>query len=260
MAQNPTARTLTLLGLLQSQPRWPAGTLAARLGVSARTLRRDVDRLRQLGYGVVGRPGPGASYRLVPGATVPPLLFTVEEVSAVVAGLRLVQPLLGGDAAATALVKLQQVLPPALARHAGATDAATDVLAHSDAAAAAGNLAAVTAAVTDNGRIRFDYADKDARRSRRTVDPVRQVLRDERWYLVGYDVDRDDWRLFRLDRVTALERVPGTYARRDFPADSVQSWLATDFARPAAVEISAGTEVDETSDRLDRTGRSARAT
>ena len=231
MPDDPTARTLRLLALLQSRTRWPAAELARRLKVSSRTLRRDTDRLRRLGYAIEARPGPGSTYRLVPGVAVPPLLFEPGEITAVIAGLKLIQSQLPADDAASALAKLDQVLPPALRRRAAATDLATQVLDAPDPGLSAQSVGLVADAVAEQGRIRFAYRDQHGLGSARLVDPYRQVLRAGHWYLVGFDLDRDDWRTFRFDRVTDLERVPGVYQRHEFPDDSIAHWFTTDFGR-----------------------------
>ena len=231
MPDDPTARTLRLLALLQSRTRWPAAELARRLKVSSRTLRRDTERLRRLGYAIEVRPGPGSTYRLAPGVAVPPLLFEPDEITAVIAGLKLVRSQLpADDAAASALAKLDQVLPPALRRRATATDLATEVLEDPDPGITAQSAGLVADAVAEQGRIRFSYQDQHGRRSTRLVDPYRHVLRGGHWYLVGYDQGRDDWRTFRFDRVTDLERVPGVYRQHEFP-DSIGHYFRTDFGR-----------------------------
>src|SRR4051794_5158452 len=176
MDHDPTKRTLTLLSLLQTRSAWPAAELAARLGISRRTLRRDADRLRSLGYAVVARPGPGSTYRLAPSLAIPPLLFTADEVGVMVTGLRLAQAQLHDDAAASALAKLDQVLPPRLARRAGAADAATDVLDNGEPGADATTLGLVADAVAESGRLRFRYLDQHGRSSIRTLDPYRQLF------------------------------------------------------------------------------------
>ena len=228
MASDPTARTLSLLSLLQSRARWPAAELAQRLGSSTRTLRRDAQRLRTLGYAVKARPGPGSTYRLMPGVAIPPLLFTADEVAVIVGGLRLAKARLDDEAAASALAKLEQVLPPTLRRRAAATDMATEVLDGLDGPAAA-DIGVIADAVASAGRIRFAYSDQHGRQSTRTVEPYRHVLRAGHWYLVAFDVDRRDWRTFRFDRISDIESVPGVFAAHDFPAESVRRWFDTDF-------------------------------
>jgi predicted DNA-binding transcriptional regulator YafY len=235
MELDPTSRTLRLLALLQSGGDWTAADLAERLGTSVRTVRRDTQRLRRLGYSVGARPGPGSTYRLTPGVDVPPLLFTADEITAVVAGLHLIRAWLPSEAvAASALRKLDQVLPRVLRRRAAATDLATEVLQQPEAGIAPATVGVIADAVAEDGRLRFDYVDQDGQASTRLVEPYRHFLRAGHWYLVAFDVNRDDWRTFRLDRVADLARVPGTYPPHEFPDPSLERWLTTDFGRTAA--------------------------
>jgi predicted DNA-binding transcriptional regulator YafY len=228
--RDPTARALRLLSLLQSGATYTGAELATRLETSSRTVRRDADRLRHLGYRVLTRPGPGGSYQLAAGTSVPPLLFDEDEITVLIAGLRLVQThLTDDDAADRALSKLEHVLPDRLARRVRATDLATEVLADDSSRVAAAVVGAVADAIAGQGRIRFTYRDQSGRTSHRLVDPFRHALRATHWYLVGFDLDRDDWRIFRFDRIADVERVAGTYRHREFPAASVARWFATDL-------------------------------
>ncbi|WP_251021922.1 YafY family protein [Streptomyces sp. ISL-98] len=223
---------MTLLTLLQSGGEWTAADLAERLGTSARTVRRDAQRLRRLGYTVEARPGPGSAYRLSPGVKVPPLLFTADEITALVAGLHLIRAWLPKDAvASSALLKLDQVLPRPLRRRAAATDLATEVLQQPGAMVAAATVGVIADAVAEDGRLRFRYTDQHGRPSTRLVEPYRHFLRAGQWYLVAFDVDRDDWRTFRLDRITDISPVAGTYQPHEFPDVSIERWLTTDFGR-----------------------------
>ncbi|MFI7071232.1 helix-turn-helix transcriptional regulator [Micromonospora sediminicola] len=232
MADDPTERTLLLLALLHSRSGWTVEELAGRLGVSGRTVRRDADRLRRLGYGVVARPGPGSSYRLVPGVALPPLLFDPDEISCVVAGLRLIEGAMpGDDAPARALAKLDRVLPRALRRRAAATMLAVTVPEIDDPGINARAVGVVADAVAQGRSVRFTYRDDHDRPTTRLLIPHRHVHRRGRWYLIGYDVDRDDWRVFRLDRVHDLEVVATDDEAPDFPDASAGRWLATDFGR-----------------------------
>lgn len=232
METDPTARALTLLALLQSGAARSGADLARRLGVSARTVRRDAERLRRLGYVVHARPGPGGTYRLLPGVTVPPLLFDADEVTAVVGGLRLLHARLpDDDAAARALAKLDRVLPARLRQQLTAADLALEVLEEGPPGVTATAVAQVADAIAADGRLRFGYRDRSGRTATRLVDPHRHVLRQGQWYLVGYDLGRRDWRVYRFDRVTAVERVPGTYRRPAFPDESVARWFDTDLGR-----------------------------
>lgn len=235
MDLDPTTRTLTLLTLLRSRGELTAAELAGRLGVSVRTVRRDAQRLRRLGYAVEARPGPGSAYRLSPGITIPPLLFTADEITALVAGLRLFRAWLPEEAvASSALLKLDQVLPRSLRRRATATDLVTEVSQRPGAVVTAGTVGVIADAVAENGRLRFHYTDQRGRPSTRLVEPYRHVLRAGQQYLVAFDIDREDWRFFRLDRITDISPVPGTYQPHVFPDVSIERWLATDFGRSAA--------------------------
>ena len=231
--EDQTSRSLRLLALLQTGRPWSGAELARRLGVSARTVRRDVDRLRRLGYRVDADPGPGGSYRLGAGRQVPPLLFDDEEVAALVTGLRLVeQQLVDGTAARRALTKLQQVLPPRLRAQAGESYAGMEVIdAATDPRVPDRSLGILSAAAAAGRQVRFGYTDRHGRRSRRLVDAYRLLRLRGRWYLLGVDVHRDDWRVFRLDRITDVATAPGQSKPRTLPAESVAGYLDSDFGR-----------------------------
>ncbi|MEJ2869816.1 YafY family protein [Actinomycetospora sp. OC33-EN08] len=239
---SPSVRMLELLSVLQDGREHTGADLAARLGASPRTVRRDLDRLRELGYPVESRRGPGGAYRLVAGSAVPPLLFTDDEAVAAVVGLRLVA---GTGAADGALRKLEQVLPSRLAHRVRAVSSSLDAV--SRAAVPLEVLQTLGAAIGARQDVRFTYVARSGEGSRRRVEPVRQVALARRWYLLGWDRDREDWRTFRLDRITGLD-VPGTtFAERTPPDDpvsfvqaSVSVPLSTTravvrFAAPAAV-------------------------
>ncbi|MFD7920990.1 helix-turn-helix transcriptional regulator [Streptomyces sp. NPDC059740] len=229
MDPTPTTRTLTLL---QSGGEWTATDLAARLGTSVRTARRDIQRLRRLGYTVEARPGPGSAYRLRPGGRLPPLLFTADEITALVAGLHLIRAWLPEEeVTASALLKLDQVLPRPLRRRAAAIDLATEVLQQPGAVVTAATVGVIADAVAEDGRLRFRYLDRHGRPSTRLVEPYRHFLRAGHWYLVAFDVERDDWRTFRLDRITDISPVAGTHRPRTFPYTSIERWLTSDFGR-----------------------------
>ncbi|MEV5634107.1 helix-turn-helix transcriptional regulator [Micromonospora tulbaghiae] len=232
MDHDVAARTLLLLTLLQTRPAWPAAELAERIGVSPRTLRRDLRRLAELGYEVVGRPGPGGHYRLAVGARVPPMVFDDDEVVALVVGLRMAEQGQAAEAAARALVKLRRVLPRRLAA------LATDVAAHSEtvvldrARPQDALLGPLTAAAAADLGVRFAYTDQHGTTSRRRVDSVRCLFVRGRWNVLAYDLDRTDWRVFRLDRIRDVVG-DGATTRRDPPADDLATWLRTDFGRSA---------------------------
>jgi predicted DNA-binding transcriptional regulator YafY len=240
---NTSSRALRLLSLLQNHRFWPGAELAARLEVSSRTLRRDVDRLRELGYPVTAHPGVDGGYQLAPGATLPPLVLDDDEAVALAVGLRLAAQGAGAgqeagagtvaEATARALAKVTQVMPARLRRRAQAVAAMTES-ASWDAAraaqAAAINpdvLAGAALACRDSERVRFSYGAASGERTERHVEPHRLVALDRRWYLVAYDLNRNDWRSFRLDRVTGPPQPTGTRFRpRELPAAD-----AADFVR-----------------------------
>jgi predicted DNA-binding transcriptional regulator YafY len=203
------ARLLRLLSLLQARPTWTAGELAERLQVTARTVRRDVARLRELGYPVDAEPGRHGGYRLAPGATLPPLLLDDDEAVAVAVGLRLAAD--GSvtgleDATTSALAKLDQVLPgPLAARVRGVHEAVVDLQGRAPDRVAGPVFLALAQACRQGTRLRLAYTDREGRPSERRFDPHRLVRFGPRWYLVGRDVDRDAWRTLRVDRVTGVE-------------------------------------------------------
>jgi predicted DNA-binding transcriptional regulator YafY len=237
---NTSSRTLRLLSLLQNHRFWPGAELAERLGVSPRTLRRDVDRLRELGYPVTAHPGVDGGYQLASGTALPPLVVDDEEAVALAVGLRLatqgadVPGATGQDtaehgtiaeAAARALAKVTQVMPARLRRRAEAVAAMTESAswdAGRAAQAAAINpdaLASAALACRDAERIRFSYGAANGERTERHVEPLRLVALDRRWYLVAYDLTRNDWRSFRLDRVIGVPQPTGARFRpRTLPA------------------------------------------
>lgn len=233
--QSPSTRSLKLLALLHSEREWTARDLAARLGVSERTVRRDTMRLRDMGYDVRSRPGPGAVYVLRPGLKIPPLLFSADEVSTIITSLLVLEAWLPGDAtAATARTKLEQVLPGSLRRRAAAVALSTQVLREDPAPVDWELVGMIADSVAEGARLAFDYTDQRGRHSRRTVEPYRHLLRQQHWYLIAYDLQREDWRLFRLDRMEAASISPGPRERRAFPSASIDDWLTSDFASMGA--------------------------
>ncbi|MGO4146916.1 helix-turn-helix transcriptional regulator [Paenarthrobacter sp. YAF11_1] len=227
---SPSTRSLELLALLQSGRTWTAHDLAARLRVSARTVRRDAMRLRGMGYDVSSRPGPGALYALRPSMKIPPLLLSADEVSTIITSILILEAWLPDDAtAATARTKLEQVLPGGLQRRAAAVALSTQVLREAPASVDWELVGTIADSVATGARLDFDYTDQHGRHSRRTVEPYRHLLRQQYWYLVAYDLDRDDWRLFRLDRMEASTISPGPHAHHAFPWNSIEDWLTSDF-------------------------------
>ncbi|MBF6165968.1 WYL domain-containing protein [Streptomyces gardneri] len=234
------ARLLQLLSLLQTRREWSGPELAARLGVTVRTVRRDVERLRELEYPVVASLGAIGGYRLEAGAALPPLLLDDEEAVAITLGLRgAAQGAVVGieESAARALVKLQQVLPSRLRRRVDAIDTTTVSL----GGPAAGPridpevLVALAAAARDNERIRFRYRDKADAETSRLAEPHSLVSAGRRWYLVAWDVGRGDWRTFRVDRVTAPQPTGIRCAPRALPAEDAASFVTSQLARTRPV-------------------------
>ncbi|MDF3301848.1 helix-turn-helix transcriptional regulator [Streptomyces tropicalis] len=203
-----SARLLRLLSLLSARPSWTCAELAERMEVTDRTVRRDVARLRDLGYAVDSDAGPWGGYRLRAGARVPPLILDDEEALAVATGLReaALSDALGGDQAAlSALLKLRQVLPRRVAERLGELDDAFVRLPGTDGPQIrAGLLLELAAACRQGERARLSYTDGEGRATVRDVDPYRLVHTGRRWYFVARDVSRDQWRTFRADRVDRL--------------------------------------------------------
>jgi predicted DNA-binding transcriptional regulator YafY len=205
--ESPAARLLALLSLLQSRPRWTATELAEQLGITTRTVRRDVTRLRDLGYPVNADLGREGGYQLGAGGALPPLLLTDDEAVAVAIGLRAAAS--GGvagydDAAIAALVKLEQVLPAPLRERVLALNTAAVLI------PSAGErlvdpevLLTLAQGCHRSERLGFAYRDGSGNETERRVEPHGLVNVEGRWYLVAHDLDRDDWRTFRVDRLTA---------------------------------------------------------
>src|SRR5918998_5293076 len=223
------ARLLRLLSLLQTSREWPGSELARRLEVSRRTVRRDVDRLRELGYPVEATQGALGGYRLVAGTAMPPLLLDDEEAVAIAVGLRTAagQAVTGIDEAAVrALGKLEQVLPSRLRYRVGALGAAT--VSAPDAYATPvdpAHLTAIAAAIANRERVRLRYTAAGGTESRRHIEPHRLVAAGRRWYLVAYDLDRDAWRIFRGDRIDAPQPTGARVTPRELPAPDAAAYV-----------------------------------
>jgi predicted DNA-binding transcriptional regulator YafY len=228
-------RLLKLLGLLEGRIDWTADDLARRLEVTPRTVRRDISRLRALGYPVEAMAGPGGGYRLGAGGKLPPLLLDDEEALAVALGLRVATATaVGGleDASLSALSKLEHVLPPRLRTRLEDISVATVSTVSTSAARADHNALAVAAsAARARERLRFGYTDSEGRSTERHTEPLRLVHTGRRWYLVAYDLDRDDWRTFRLDRASGLRATGMRSSRRPEP-DPVEL-----VARGVAIDV-----------------------
>jgi predicted DNA-binding transcriptional regulator YafY len=199
-----SARLLRLLSLLQARRDWTSTELATRLGVTTRTIRNDMDRLRRLGYRVDARPGVAGGYRLGRDGALPPLLLDDEEAVAVAVGLRTAAcGSIAGieETSVRALVKLQQVLPARLRHRISAFQSYTLPMPSHGPQVDPDVLTVIASACRDHERLRFDYRAHSGAASRRTVEPYRLVNDRRRWYLVAWDMDRDDWRTFRADRI-----------------------------------------------------------
>jgi predicted DNA-binding transcriptional regulator YafY len=204
-----SARLLRLLSLLQTHRHWTGAELAARLGITARTVRRDVEKLRSLGYPVNATPGVAGGYQLGAGASLPPLLLDDDEAVAVAVGLRTA----AGDTVAgiaetsvRALVKLEQILPSRLRNRVNTLWSVTVPLIAGGPTVDPDTLTAIAAACRDHHRFRFVYRDRDGTETLRSTEPHRLVHTGRRWYLVAFDTDREDWRTFRVDRLEPAPR------------------------------------------------------
>ncbi|OIJ67611.1 helix-turn-helix transcriptional regulator [Streptomyces mangrovisoli] len=235
MTTDTPARLLQLLSLLQTPREWPGGELADRLGVSRRTVRRDVDRLRELGYPVQASKGADGGYRLVAGKAMPPLVLDDEEAVAIAVGLRAGagHAVAGVDEASVrALAKLEQVLPSRLRHRVSTLQAATTPLTSGDGASIAPETLTVMAStVAGHERLRFAYRAGDGTESRRLTEPHRLVSTGRRWYLVAYDLDRADWRTFRVDRVSEPFATGMRFAPRELPTGSAAEYLRRSIHR-----------------------------
>ena len=220
-------RLLRLLPLLTARPTWRGDELAARLGVTTRTVRRDIDRLRELGYPVHAIPGRRGGYTLGPGGTrLPPLLLDEDSAVAVALGLRAAaaDPALRGsqEAVVRAAAAIDQVLPSRLRRRVEALTVATVPLIPAEPSIEPNDLALVALTCQQSERLRFRYRNGSGQDSRRHVEPYRLVYTGRRWYLVAHDLDKGEWRSFRLDRMEdirpTLPMRPGSSARASPPA------------------------------------------
>jgi predicted DNA-binding transcriptional regulator YafY len=239
------ARLLRLLGLLQRRSTWTSAELVERLEVDARTVRRDVERLRSLGYQIQGIPGAGGGYHLGGGTDVPPLVFEDDEAMAVAV-------VLGASAGAavpgiergalTALAKLDRLLPPRLRSQLIALRAATVSLVPPSEVVSPEWLISLAQACDNHQRALFSYRAHDGRASERRVEPHRLVATDRRWYLVAFDLEREDWRTFRVDRISSV-KVPGhTFVPRPLsdPARMVAEGITTShYTHKAVVSVRA---------------------
>ena len=245
-----SSRLLELLSMLQGRRDWPGDELADRLEVSGRTVRRDIERLRRLGYPVESLTGPAGGYRLRAGSAMPPLLLDDDEAIAIAVGLRTAaRASVAGieETAVRALVKLEQVLPAHLRRRVGALGAATVTLPVAGPTVDPQHLTVIAAACRDFECLRFGYRSRDGTDSRRDVEPHSLVNHGRRWYLVAWDRRREDWRTFRVDRLakpasTGVRFMPRRLPAKDAAAYIEQSITSAPNRFEAVVTLYAGAE------------------
>ncbi|WP_349897656.1 helix-turn-helix transcriptional regulator [Parafrigoribacterium soli] len=236
MTTSSTSRLLSMLSLLQTRRDWPGATLAARLDVSHRTVRRDVDRLREMGYSIQATMGPDGGYRLDAGAELPPLLFDDDQVVALAVALQAATVTGVGieEAALRALTTVRQVMPSRLRHRLSALEFTALPTDGSADAVSPDVLVALSTAVRAHEVLRFDYPsgesapDAEARAPRR-VEPHHLVTSHGRWYLVAWDLERDDWRIFRADRITPRTPTRLRFAPREIPGGDVAGFVSAQF-------------------------------
>jgi predicted DNA-binding transcriptional regulator YafY len=227
------SRLLDLLALLQARRDWPGGELAERLGVSVRTIRRDVERLRALGYPVQSLTGPAGCYRLRAGTAMPPLLLDEDEAIAIAVGLRTAaRSSVTGieETSLRALVKLEQVLPAHLRRRVAALGSATVAPAPAGPTVDPQHLTTIAAACRDGECLRFEYRSREAVTSRRDVEPHALVNLGRRWYLLAWDRGREDWRTFRIDRLARPAVTGARFTTRALPGGDAAAYVERSIA------------------------------
>jgi predicted DNA-binding transcriptional regulator YafY len=246
-----SARLLALLSLLQLRREWTGQELADRLEVGPRTIRRDMEKLRSLGYPIEAAPGVAGGYRLGAGGELPPLLLDDAEAVAVAVGLRSgASGSIAGieETSVRALAKLEQVLPSRLRRRVNALGGATWAFGGDGPRIDADMLATLAAACRDEARLHFTYVAKDGRTSQRHVEPSAVVHSGYRWYLVAFDLDRDDWRTFRIDRIRGRVRIAERGRARTVPGGDPAAFVKQQLrssadepdAAPGVIRIRAG--------------------
>jgi predicted DNA-binding transcriptional regulator YafY len=231
-----SSRLLALLSLLQARRDWAGGELAERLEVSRRTIRRDVERLRELGYPVESLTGPAGGYTLRAGTAMPPLLLDDDEAIAIAVGLRTAaRASVTGieDAAVRALVKLEQVLPSRLRSRVAAVGQATITMPGGGPTVDPQALTVLAACCRDSECLRFAYSARDGAESRREVEPHSLVNLGRRWYLVAWDRGREDWRTFRVDRLARPAAMGVRFTARELPGGDAAEFVTRSIrARP----------------------------
>jgi predicted DNA-binding transcriptional regulator YafY len=233
---NTSARMLRLLSLLQTHRYWPGDELAQRLEVSGRTLRRDIDRLRELGYAVDASRGVAGGYQLRAGGSLPPLLLEDEEAVAIAVGLRTAAAgSVGGleETSVQALTKVIALMPPKLRRRMDALKSQTESPGPwaGGPTVDAGVLTTLAQACRDDEPLTFDYTARGAESTHRRVEPHRLVSLGRRWYLVAYDRDRQDWRSFRVDRISDPRTTGQRFRPRALPAEDALTFVQSGIRR-----------------------------
>jgi predicted DNA-binding transcriptional regulator YafY len=227
-----TARLLRLLSLLQTQRDWPGTLLADRLEISHRTVRRDVDRLRDLGYNIQATMGPDGGYRLDAGSELPPLLFDDDQIVALTLSLQAATVTGAGieEAAVRALTTMRQVMPSRLRHRLDSIEFTAIPVDGRPSAVSPDVLVSISAAIRAGEVLRFDYASQapgdDSNPPPRRVEPVHLVVSNGRWLLVAWDLDRDDWRFFRADRITPRTPTGPRFTPRRVPGGDISEYVA----------------------------------
>ncbi|AZM51277.1 DNA-binding transcriptional regulator [Streptomyces sp. WAC 01529] len=234
MTTDLPARMLRLLSLLQTRREWSGTELSERLGVTGRTVRRDIDRLRELGYPVEGTTGHAGGYRLASGTAMPPLILDDDEATATAVALRTAAGHLTGMEETTlrALAKLEQVLPARLRTQVAAVHQTTATIGWETRTVRidAKLLAALAAACRDHESVTFDYTTRHGTSASRRVEPHHLVASGGLWYLLAHDTGRDDWRIYRLDRIGHLTPNRSHFAPRAVPGDDPAAYVAGKIA------------------------------
>lgn len=235
-----TARLLNLLSLLQTRRDWPGSLLAQRLEISDRTVRRDIDRLREMGYHIEATMGPDGGYRLGAGAELPPLLFDDDQTVAVAVALQ-TAPATGvgiEEGAIRALATIRQVMPSRLRHRLDAlevTAIASRAGSRAPAHVSADVLVSISSTIRAREVLRFDYAARGVEAGAtptgppRRVEPHHIVTSQGGWYLLGWDLDRDDWRLFSADRITPRVPTGPRFTPREVPGGDVPEFVSARF-------------------------------
>jgi len=234
-----SSRLLDLLSLLQARRDWRGPELAERLDVSVRTVRRDMERLRSLGYPVESSTGPAGCYRLRAGTAMPPLLLDEQEAIAIAVGLRTAaRASVAGieETAVRALVKLEQVLPAHLRRRVAALGSATIAPPPAGPTVDPQHLTTIASCCRDSEGLRFGYRSRDGTATRREVEPHSLVNLGRRWYLVAWDRRREDWRTFRVDRLSHPAATGVGFTARPPPAKDAAAYVKQGIAAGSRYE------------------------